>query len=255
MAAQTQSNRANEISQQTIDAYRRDGFVRVNGIISKQEAAEYRQAAIAAAAANKSNTVGDIFTQHVNIWRVDEAMRRLTFHPNVTAVARKLAEVPLRLWHDQILIKKPHNNTPTEFHQDQPYWPHNNSTHPISIWIALCDVPPERGCMTFIPGFHNRNDLAAQDLGDARSMFEMCPEMQWESRVTVPLRAGDCTFHHGRCPHQANANSTDEPRVAHAVIFVDASTTYSGTKHIVTDPLGMKAGAVLDGELFPIVGE
>lgn len=255
MAAQTQSGGANNISQQTIDAYRRDGFVRVSGIISKEEAEKYRQAAVAAAAANKSLTVGDIFTQHVNIWRSDPVMRSLTLHPNVTAAVRKLAGVPLRLWHDQILIKKPHNNTPTEFHQDQPYWPHANSTHPISIWIALCDVPPERGCMTFIPGFQHRDDLAAQNLGDANSLFDMCPEMQWAPRVTLPVRAGDCTFHHGRCPHQANANSTDQARVAHAVIFIDACTTYNGAKHVVTDPLGFKPGDVLEGELFPVVGE
>ena len=71
--------------------------------------------------------------------------------------------------------------------------------------------------------------------------------------MTVPLKAGDCTFHHSRCAHMASPNRTDEPRVAHVIIFTDVTTTYSGKAHVVTDPLEMAAGDQLDGELFPSV--
>jgi ectoine hydroxylase-related dioxygenase (phytanoyl-CoA dioxygenase family) len=182
-------------------------------------------------------------------------MRDLTLHRNLAAVAQKLAGVPLRLWHDQILIKEPHNNAPTEFHQDQPYWPHRNSPKPISAWIALCDVPVEKGCMTFLPGSHLRTDLPAQNLTSATSLFEICPEFQWYPRVTVPLKAGDCTFHHGRCAHMATPNNTDDPRVAHIVIFMDADARFSGARHVVTEPLGLVPNAPFDHELFPRVGE
>ena len=49
----------------------------------------------------------------------------------------------------------------------------------------------------------------------------------------------------------ATPNVTDDPRVAHVVIYMDAGTTYVKKGHIVTDPLGLAEGAVLDGELFP----
>ena len=185
-------------------------------------------------------------------------MRALTLHPNVGAVAEQLAGVPLRLWHDQILIKDPHNQKATEFHQDQSYWPHRDSTHPLSAWIALGDVPVERGCMTFIPGSHRHTELASLDLMDGQGLFRACPELTWEPRVTIPLRAGDCTFHHGRCAHMATPNGTDEPRVAHVVIFMDATTRYQkrrdGQPHPVTDPLGLTEGALLEGDMFPRVG-
>ncbi len=109
--------------------------------------------------------------------------------------------------------------------------------------------------MTFIPGSHKRTDLPRQNLLDARSLFNLCPDLQWEPRVTVPMRAGDCTFHHGRCAHMATPNDTDEPRVAHIVIFMDAAATYDGTRHVVTDPLGLKPGDPLTGEMFPAVAE
>lgn len=243
-----------QLSDAQIQSYRRDGFVKVPGILSKEEAEEFRVAALDVMEKSKSLHGGDIFSQHVNVWTHHELLKRLTLHPNITRAATMLAGVPLRLWHDHLLIKRPHNKAPTEFHQDQPYWPHANSRQPISCWIALGDVPVERGCMTFIPGSHTRTDLDAQNLGDKRSLFQKAPELEWETRVTLPLRAGDCTFHHGRCAHMANQNDTDEHRVAMAIIYIDAETTFDGRVHVVTEPLSLKPGDRIEGELFPAVG-
>lgn len=246
------------LSERTISEFRRNGFVHIPGIISKDEAAGFAKAALDLQRKHVANQTANsdqaVFTQMVNVWRENDAMKDLTFHPNISAIATKLAGVPLRLWHDQTLIKKPHNNAPTEFHQDQPYWPHADSPHPISAWIALVDVPVEKGCMTFIPGAQKRTDLPAQNLGDPRSLMTLCPDLEWEPRVTLPLKAGDCTFHHGRCPHMATPNFTDDPRVAHVVIFIDRTTSYRKQHHVVTDPLDLEDGVLLEGELFPEVG-
>ena len=252
MIAEHPQTTADTLTPEAIGLYRTNGFVHVSGILSPDEAEQFRQAALAVAQRKKSLTPDrKVFTQLVNAWQDDETMKTLTRHPNVGAVAERLAGVPLRLWHDQILIKEPHNAVATEFHQDQPFWPHGNSTHPISAWIALVDVPVERGCMTFLPGSQARVDLPAQNLGDANSLFTLAPDFIWDQRITVPLKAGDCTFHHGRCAHMATPNFTDDPRVAHVIIFMDRDTTYSGARHVVTDPLNLKPGDRLDGEVVP----
>ncbi len=241
------------LTAEQVEQYRANGFVRVRQIISAEEAAHFYQAAGSAAERLRESAfnASPVFTQHVNVWQADDAMRELTLHPNVGAVAEALAGIPLRIWHDHMLIKQPHNNAPTHFHQDQPFWPHATTRHTLSAWIALVDVPVERGCMTFIPGAHRRSDLRPQNLNDERDLLTLWPELNWRERVTIPLRAGDCTFHHGYCPHMATPNFTDEPRFAHIVIFMDAATTYSGARHVVTDPLELHAGDPLDGPLFP----
>ena len=246
------TNAAN-LSEQRIQRYRRDGFVHIPGIISKHEAGRFREAALNHARQAAAHNTG-IFSQFVNVWESDPTMRELTLHPNLAEVATKLAGVSLRLWHDHLLIKEPHNEKATEFHQDQPYWPHENSPDPLSAWVALCDVPVERGCMTFIPGSHERDDLAPQNLSDSRSLMELAPEMEWQERVTLPLKAGDCTFHHGRCAHMATPNATDDPRVAHVIIYMPRTTTYSGKNHPVTDRCHFEPGQVLEGEMFPDLG-
>lgn len=244
------------ISDAMVQQYRSQGFVRVPQIISAEEAAHFHAAARSAAERlrDKDFNRTKVFTQLVNVWQEDDAMRELTLHPHVGAVAERLAGIPLRIWHDHMLIKQPHNNAPTHFHQDQPYWPHGNSRHTLSAWIALVDVPVERGCMTFIPASHTRNDLRPQDLNDEHDLFSIWPELTWRERVTIPLKAGDCTFHHGLCPHMATPNYTDQARFAHIVIFMDAETTYTGESHVITDPLELAQGAPLDGPLFPRAG-
>lgn len=252
-AATTPLTSADNLAPALIESYRREGFVRIPGVISRERAARYHDAALAYMQAHQSHSKSDVFSQHVNAWQDDQTIRELTLDRNLAEVASLLAGVPLRLWHDQLLIKRPHNAVATEFHQDQPYWPHDNSPNPISAWIALCDVPVERGCMTFLPGSHTRTDLTAQNLRDAESLFAICPDLRWQHRVTVPLRAGDCTFHHGRCAHMATPNLTDDPRVAHVVIFMDEGTTFSGKGHVCTSDLGLEPGVPLAGERFPRV--
>lgn len=241
------------VTDEQIDSYRTQGFVHVPGVISRDEAAQFYEAALDYGRRNPPLSNRPVFDQHVNVWTSDPALRALTLDPRLAAVAKALNGTELRLWHDQLLIKQPHNNAPTEFHQDQPYWPHASSPNPISAWIALCDVPVEKGCMTFLPGSFRYTELPAQNLGDSRSLFGIEPELSWFPRVTVPLKAGDCTFHHGRCAHMATANHTDDPRVAHVVIFMETTTTYNGRRHVVTDPLNLTSGAPIHGELFPVV--
>ena len=240
------------LSEDQIASYRENGFIHLQGVLSAEEVERYRSAAAEAydrlAALDADN---QMFRQIVQVWRSDETLRELTLHEGLATYATQLAELPVRLWHDHLLIKKPHNHTPTEFHQDSPYWPHSGSRHQLSAWVALVDVPVERGCMTFIPGSHRRQDLRAIDLTDAHDLFDAAPDLAYEPRVTVPLRAGDCTFHNGYLAHTANANDTDEFRYAMVNIYIDADTRYNGAPHVCTDHLGLAVGERLPDSEFP----
>lgn len=246
---------AAELPGELVDDYRRDGFVHVPRVLSPADAARFARASVAAKRSVADYHGDAMFTQLVNVWRQDDTLREPTLDGNLAAIATRLAGMPLRLWHDQVLIKEPHNGVPTEFHQDDPYWPHRDSRHALSAWVALVDVPAERGCMSFIPGSHRLHGLRSQDLSDRDDLFRVAPELRWQRRVTVPLRAGDCTFHNSFTAHTANPNLTDDPRVAQVVIYVDGQVRYSGTPHPVTDPLGLTPGDPLSGEHFPAFPE
>lgn len=242
-----------QLTDAELETYRRDGVLAVRGLLDRDEVAGWREAALETSARLADNQGNAVFTQNLNVWRSDPRLRALTLDPRLGALAERLAGVPLRLWHDQLLIKQPRNARATELHQDQPYWPHRGARATLTAWIPLGDVPVERGCMTFIPGSQRLRELERHSLEEAGSLFAVAPELQWEERVTIPLRAGDLTFHDGRTAHMATPNLTDEARVALAVIWVDAETVYDGSAHPVTDQLGLEPGGPLDHELFPRV--
>jgi len=239
------------VTDEQVAAYRRDGFVRVRSVLTRSEAAR-----LADAAARAQRQIADFhgratFAQRLSVWQHDDTLRELTLHHGLAAAATRLAGVPLRLWHDQLLIKAPHNGAATHFHQDAPYWPHTGCRHALSAWVALVDVPVEKGCMSFLSGSQNHVGLRAQDLTDPDDLFAVAPDLRRHERVTLPLRAGDCTFHNAWTAHTAAANETGDPRIAHVVIYMDAETRYDGRPHPVTDLLGLPVGEPFEHGHFP----
>lgn len=103
MAEALYGTTAETLSEEKVRAYRRDGFVHVPGVVSREEVEAFRKAAVGVTRRLRERAMEyetNVFTQLVNVWREDETMRRLTLHPNVGAVAEKLSGKPLRLWHD-----------------------------------------------------------------------------------------------------------------------------------------------------------
>ena len=245
------------LDEETIASYRRDGFVHIPGVLNADEVERYRSAL--AGVYERGTEMSDdpaytrIFKQVIQVWKIDPVLRELTFHEGLARYATQLAGVPLRLWHDHMLVKKPHNGAATEYHQDAPYWPLRGSRASLSVWIALVDVPVERGCMSFIPGQQDRHDIRPIDLKDKTDMFAAAEDLTYARRVTVPLRAGDVTFHNGYTPHTANANDTDEYRWALVTAYIDREATFSGATHPVTDPLGLAVGDRFPDDACPPV--
>lgn len=241
-----------------ISDYREQGFLPTRGVFNADEVAQLRELFVAESERQRQKDLGGnygraVFTQQVNLWLGNRDLLDLAMHPNMRSIATRLAGVPLRLWHDHLLVKKANNGVATEFHQDQPYWPHQDSEQALSAWVALVDVPVERGCMSYIPGSFRQTGLQAQNLMDARSLFEKSPELEWAPFVTVPVKAGDVVWHHARTAHRANANATDTDRVVVSVIYMPRSTRFTGSGHCCTDGKDFTSGQVIAGAEFPEV--
>lgn len=93
-------------------------------------------------------------------------------------------------------------------------------------------------------------DDAVRD--DKRSyLFDHWPELEWMPRVTVPLRAGDATFHHRRTAHAAGANHTAADRVSIALTYTDADATFKPRP--CHDRLPYRPGQPLPADRYPRV--
>jgi ectoine hydroxylase-related dioxygenase (phytanoyl-CoA dioxygenase family) len=250
------------LSEEQIAQYRRDGFIQLDDIVTGKDLRQLREAVVAAVEAEKAppdpnrtkSPYEQIFIQKVNLWRRHPEVARFVLSHRFGDVAAKLSGRAARVWHDQALFKEPREGAKTPWHQDAVYWPHAQRKDQITIWIALRDATTQNGCMSFVAGTHVAGVQEYINLADPKNLFDAAPQFKGVKPQTCERRAGSCTYHNGLTFHYAGPNKSDSMREAFAIIYMPDGTRYDGRKHIVTDPLDLREGDVLDGEMFPRVG-
>ncbi len=259
-----------QLSQQQVDRYRQDGVLFYPGLLDADEVAELKAAVLdAVASMGKRKVAGQgvdfvegetyydkVFTQRLNLWRINETVKRYMLCPELGQMLCQLEDqTGFRVWHDQALIKEPFGN-PTAWHLDTPYWSFF-SRHALSVWIALEPATIGNGCMWFIPGTHRladeRNVPIGQNLAD---LFDVYPQMAETDPIAVPMEPGDCSFHNGLTAHGAGANMTRSRRIAMTCAYMPDGSTFNGQQNILpTDYCqSLSQGDVLaDDRLNPVI--
>lgn len=248
------------LSATAIDRYRNDGYLQARAVLTEAEVEELRAAATTQLEtsptvrwdAPESGTVMDWVAEAEH---TSAAMRRLALHPRITALAEQLAGCRLRMFKTELLRKASTGSAPTPVHIDGPVFPIDAAPVTLTAWVALVDVPVERGCLTFFPGSHHWPDGPRPDVA-AVDPFGVRPELRWWPRVTVPLRAGDCTFHHADLVHQAGANTTETPRISLATVYMHADAVYRPNSDVFFQDTvtGLEPGRPMDTARYPLIG-
>jgi hypothetical protein len=167
-------------------------------------------------------------------------------------------EVPINYHADMLAVKMPDGHTasaPTGFHQDWVNFPFDRIGF-LTFWIALDEIPPERGSMRFHSGSHQAGPLGKMGLISGQEVPEYYPDVKTRYPLSEPLHlnAGDATVHNGMVIHGAPKNSTDQPRWAFLCSYHPADTCYTGAPHhIFTADIGLEVGKPIKHERFRVV--
>lgn len=249
------------VSDEKVDFYRDNGYVRFDGVLSADEVEAVREGLDRAMEAQKSFSRdlaggGDKILQMLNLWEVDDVIRAYSTNPCLAEMARRLTgSESVHLFHDQALVKKPGPSAASPWHQDQPYWP-SKEPGMLSCWMALDDVTIDRGAMQFVPGSHKWGEFEpisfAGDGPELRSLISPEQEAQWNVEP-VELKAGDCTWHHGLTFHYTRPNTTPHIRRALVTIYIPDGVTFAADEkmeHPLSDTITSEKGAPLRGSRF-----
>jgi phytanoyl-CoA hydroxylase len=240
-----------------VDAYRRDGFVLVEGFLDEAELERWRTVTADAVAQRQAVAapIGDdyyqrTFAQLQKLADTHEPMAELILDERLGEVAATLAGVDaIRIWHDQALIKPPYGN-PTAWHLDNPFWSFS-SRDAISIWIALDDATVQNGCLWYLPGTHRSARFELVELGPSfGGLFDQYPEWLELEPVATPCAAGGAVFHNGLIAHAAGANVTPRPRRAMTCAYMPDGSTFNGVQNVLPDDYfaGLTIGDLLDDD-------
>lgn len=236
----------NQLSNEQIEQYQRDGFIAIEGFLDAGELETWRAATDEAVAqrveqkgalsnqADSDSYYAQVFMQCLQLANTHEGMKTLMHDPRLGEVAATLAGVDgIRIWHDQALIKPPYGN-PTAWHLDNPYWSFS-SPDSISIWVALDDATLGNGCLWYLPGTHKTARYENVGIGhNQRDLFKVYPEWIGMEAVPAACPAGSAVFHNGLTAHGAGANMTPRARRAMTCGYMPDGSAFNGVQNILS---------------------
>ena len=214
-----------------VAAYRRAGWVRLDGVLPQPDLAPFRDAisrhtvdfASTLAPLADRDTYGRAFIQCTNLWAAHDDVRPFSLAPRFAKIAADLMGVPaVRIYHDQALFKEAGGGL-TPWHQDQQYWP-LDGVRCVTMWMPLVDCPREMGTMRFAGGSQRLGYLGPLDISDRseQRLERLIAEHGHPIEAAGDMRAGDATFHDGWCIHGAQGNASQALRAVMTVIYMDA---------------------------------
>lgn len=127
----------------------------------------------------------------------------------------------LHTGYDHAILKPPHNERATPWHQDQAYTAQDRGPlGSVHFWIPMQEVTIEMGCMHFIPGSH-LGTVVPHRRRDGRTNAHVmeAESVDASAAVACPLPVGGATVHLPRTLHYTGPNTTDLVRLAWSLEF------------------------------------
>jgi ectoine hydroxylase-related dioxygenase (phytanoyl-CoA dioxygenase family) len=258
------------LTAEQVDHYDRLGWLKVDQLVQGDDLTRLRQVVIEADSQGKSRveTKREVYKyrtedQYTRTFRLSADV--WTDYPELLELARQLAPAArqvlhadgVRLYADRLFIKPSTSagGLPTAWHQDLPKLPFDRRDN-VTIWVAVEDIPAEKGPLTFLSGSHRLGPVAAMNYDSDEEMFARLSPYERANMadiVEVPLKAGDATFHAGLTMHRAGANVSTQERLVWSVEYISADTLFNGVPHRGVEGLGLAPFAPFDHPKFPVL--
>ena len=201
------------LSDDAVAQYHRDGFYFPVPVLSREEAAGYRDCLQRHEAKTGKPLQGNWrHKTHLLFTWADE----LVHHPKILDAVEDVIGPDILCWTTNFFIKEASNPGFVSWHQDSTYWG-LDPDDVITAWVAFTDVTPENGYMQFMPGSHKIDQLPHVDTFHKDNLLSRGQEIA----VEVDKSQGGGPPAQGRrdvaAPHQAGARLGAQPhrRPAH----------------------------------------
>jgi ectoine hydroxylase-related dioxygenase (phytanoyl-CoA dioxygenase family) len=208
-----------------IEAFHRDGYVHLRGVMSDDEMAaieavyeRFLRGEIAVEGKDFNDmTTGEHGTDPKGYAVVNVMLPRRyypdwqgnVFERRAHSIAEQLCGEGMTIDFDQLLAKSPvRPDAVFHWHQDQAYWIDTDDRRTATCWLAVDDSTVENGCMQFLPGSHHEAVRPHRPLhGDRSASHTLVTDLR-EGDVMKPveIRRGDITVHNEGVLHGSGGN-------------------------------------------------
>jgi phytanoyl-CoA hydroxylase len=256
------------VTQEEAEAFQRDGYVHLPGLLSEEEVAElevvydqFLRREIEVPGKDYCDMAGD-YGRDPSDYSIVNVMLPRRYYPawqgnvleqRTLCVAAQLHGDEMEIDYDQLLAKQPFKDDAVfAWHQDMAYWPDTPDTRTATVWCAIDDSTAENGCMRFVPATNREDKLRHHEpvFGGRGESHALGTELEpGDVVVPVPIARGDCTVHNERVMHGSGGNTTAGFRRAYVIACRSAATigterelgfTHSHNDHLdVLDDVGV----------------
>ncbi len=258
------------LTEAQIDAYQADGAVVIPGLM-----AEWVDTMAAGIEHNmtdpgphvdeltRKGEPGRFFDDYCNWQRIPEFNAVATQSPLPQAAAEIMRSTTAQMFHEHVLVKEPHTEKATPWHEDSPYY-FVDGTQTVSFWMPL--DPVEDATLRIIAGSHleekrvlpvkwlSQDDFFAE--GDYRPVPDPDTNPDDFTVVEWPMEPGDVLAFSYRTVHAARGNLTNRRRRVLSMRYVGDDARYVERPGETSPPFtghGMEAGQRLRQDWFPVV--
>ena len=216
------------VSDDEREAFRRDGYVHLRGVLSPDEVDEIeavydaflRREIVVDGKDFNDMTTGEHGTDPSGYAIVNVMLPRRyypawvgnVFERRAQSIAEQLCGEGMTIDFDQLLAKHPgRSDAVFGWHQDQAYWIDTDDRRTATCWLAIEDSTVENGCMQFLPGSHTEPVRPHHPLHEdrTRSHTLITDAREGDVMVPVPISRGDITVHSEGVLHGSGGNTTE----------------------------------------------
>ncbi|MDQ0273389.1 phytanoyl-CoA dioxygenase family protein, partial [Cytobacillus purgationiresistens] len=189
-------------------------------------------------------------TQGMNeLWEYNNRMQKYILNKNILNYMKELIGDNVKLLSDTIIHKPANYGAASPLHRDSPFWKGITPYTQISCWIPLQDVNEDNGCLGYIPGTHQDEEIENQP--EKLMSEELSLSNEYKDKIKyIPIEAGDCLIHHGMILHGTGPNLTGKNRTAYVIHYMEGNSQSSGEdafKNVKDCPYVLKDGVILEG--------
>ena len=225
-----------------ITSFHRDGFVRVEDLLTRDEVAVLaeRTDLIASGKAahipkeriqleakfRENAALADDMVMAVrklaHLTNFDDVLRQHALNPKIVDVIADLMDSDdLMLYGDQLFMKPAYHGSAKEWHQDSASFKNMFPMDLVSAWTAIDDATIANGCLNFVPGSHRWGVIPQHLVPTFQAEFGADGAFP---AVPVELKSGSVSFHHSLAFHASGPNTTPNRRRGYATHYMRART-------------------------------
>ena len=217
----------NVLSEEQVRIFERDGVLLVRGLVHGEEL-KAAMNDVEEVGREESKMFGAAYKNIAfNHCRTSKALKNVAFHSDVPKAAAQLINLkstnpnrPVRMLKDAVLNFSPGRSGCGWHVDDKGFWPADDSSNGVNVWIALSPMPKSLGGgLAVSPGSHisNFNREARQFIagGNTCAMESLSPETHQkleDMKVIYDMQPGDAIIHDRWLFHRSDNFAEGTPK-------------------------------------------